>query len=316
MAKATPTKKTTQAAPARTTNGSAAKKAASAKATLVATAGAKKTVGSKPVKAVKPVKPVKSVAASKPPAANVAASKQAVPARKAAAKKTVPAAPKKTVPAAPKKTVPAAAKKAVPQKNAAVEAAPVKAAPAKKAPPVKKAAVKTAAVKTATPVKKVAAVVKKSAPPAAKKPVVRKPTTVICPLSGFEVKPEKPNLSPRVLERLETMLREERARHVAQADTMAAEAELLAAEREGGDTQFDEESGEGDTINIERERDLLLSASANQIVDEIDRALQRIADKTYGVCVPAGRRIAIERLDALPYAETCVDCKARAERRR
>jgi RNA polymerase-binding transcription factor DksA len=316
MAKATPTKKTTQAAPARTTNGSAAKKAASAKAKLVATAGAKKTVGSKPVKAVKPVKPVKSVAASKPPAANVAASKQAVPARKAAAKKTVPAAPKKAVPAAPKKAVPAAAKKTVPQKNAAVGAAPVKAAPAKKAAVKTATPVKKAAVKSATPVKKVAAVVKKSAPPAAKKPVVRKPTTVICPLSGFEVKPEKPNLSPRVLERLETMLREERARHVAQADTMAAEAELLAAEREGGDTQFDEESGEGDTINIERERDLLLSASANQIVDEIDRALQRIADKTYGVCVPAGRRIAIERLDALPYAETCVDCKARAERRR
>ena len=56
---------------------------------------------------------------------------------------------------------------------------------------------------------------------------------------------------------------------------LQAEADQLAAEREGGDTQFDEESGEGDTINIERERDLLLSASAQQIVDEIDRALER-----------------------------------------
>ena len=37
---------------------------------------------------------------------------------------------------------------------------------------------------------------------------------------------------------------------------------------------------------------------------------------TYGVCLPAGRRINLERLEALPYAETCVDCKARAERRR
>ena len=96
----------------------------------------------------------------------------------------------------------------------------------------------------------------------------------------------------------------------------SAEAEQLAAEREGGDTQFDEESGEGDTINIERERDLLLSASAQQIVDEIDRALERIENKTYGLCLPAGRRINLERLEALPYAETCVDCKARAERRR
>ncbi len=144
----------------------------------------------------------------------------------------------------------------------------------------------------------------------------RKPTSVFCPLSGFEVKPEKPNLSPKTIERLKAKLIEERERHVHQADEFAAEAELLATEREGGDTQFDEESGEGDTVNIERERDLLLSASARQIVDEIDRALERINDKTYGVCVPAGRRIALERLEALPYAETCVDCKARAERRR
>jgi RNA polymerase-binding transcription factor DksA len=135
-------------------------------------------------------------------------------------------------------------------------------------------------------------------------------------LSGFEVKPEKPGLSPKTIERLQASLVAERARHVQQADELAAEAEQLANEREGGDTQFDEESGEGDTINIERERDLLLSASAQQIVDEIDRALARIEDKTYGVCLPAGRRINLERLEALPYAETCVDCKARAERRR
>ena len=207
------------------------------------------------------------------------------------------AAPKKTTKAAPAR---AAAKKAVaPAKKVATakKAAPVKkaAAPAKKAPPAKKAVA--------------------AKPEPAKKPA-RKPSTVICPLSGFEVKPEKPGLSPRTMERLEASLLEERARHVAQADQLADDAALLAAEREGGDTQFDEESGEGDTINIERERDLLLSASAQQIVDEIDRALERIKNGTYGVCLPAGRRITLERLEALPYAETCVDCKARAERRR
>jgi RNA polymerase-binding protein DksA len=130
------------------------------------------------------------------------------------------------------------------------------------------------------------------------------------------VKPDKPNLSPRTLDRLRTKLLDERARHLHQADELQAEAEALAVEREGGDTQFDEESGEGDTVNVERERDLLLSASARQIVDEIDRALERIKAGTYGVCLPAGRRISLERLEALPYAETCVECKARAERRR
>ena len=209
----------------------------------------------------------------------------AVPATKAPlAKKGAPAKVAEKVPAKNS----AAMKKAAPVKRAAV------AAPARKAPPAKKAVAK---------------------PEPAKKPA-RRPSTVICPLSGFEVKPEKPGLSPKTVERLQTSLLEERARHVQQADELAAEAEQLAAEREGGDTQFDEESGEGDTINIERERDLLLSASAQQIVDEIDRALARIENKTYGLCLPAGRRISLERLEALPYAETCVDCKARAERRR
>jgi RNA polymerase-binding transcription factor DksA len=236
----------------------------------------------------------------------------AVPAKTALLAKK--AAPAKVADKVPVKS-PAVAKKAAPAKKPAVSA------PAKKALPVKKApapagAKKAAPVKKAAPTKKAPPAKKAVAKPEPAKKPARKPSTVICPLSGFEVKPEKPGLSPKTVERLQTSLLEERARHVQQADELAAEAEQLAAEREGGDTQFDEESGEGDTINIERERDLLLSASAQQIVDEIDRALERIENKTYGLCLPAGRRISLERLEALPYAETCVDCKARAERRR
>jgi RNA polymerase-binding transcription factor DksA len=145
---------------------------------------------------------------------------------------------------------------------------------------------------------------------------VKAKKTVICPLSGFEVMPAAPNLSANTIERLRKKLLEEKTRLAHQADELTAEAEQLAREREGGDTQFDEESGEGDTLNIERERDLLLSASARQVVEEIERALLRVKKGTYGVCVPAGRRIALERLEVIPYAEVCVDCKQRAERRR
>jgi RNA polymerase-binding transcription factor DksA len=135
-------------------------------------------------------------------------------------------------------------------------------------------------------------------------------------LSGWEVMPAKPNLSARTLKRLRAKLIDERNQQLRQAEELQAEAEELAQERDPGDTQFDEESGEGDTVNVERERDLLLSATARQIVDAIDRALARMDAGTYGVCVPAGRRLSLERLEAIPYAEECVDCKARAERRR
>jgi len=107
-----------------------------------------------------------------------------------------------------------------------------------------------------------------------------------------------------------------RPRHVQSAADLAAEAEQLAAEREGGDTQFDEESGEGDTVSVERERDLSLSATERQTVDDIDRALQRIPTGMYGVCVTCLDRIPVARLEVIPWAEQCVKCKARGERRR
>jgi RNA polymerase-binding protein DksA len=125
-----------------------------------------------------------------------------------------------------------------------------------------------------------------------------------------------PALAESTLAKLKVTLEEERDRHLAQADQLLAEAEALATEREPGDTQFDEESGEGDTVSVERERDLALSATARQTVDEIERALARIADGSYGYCVTCGDRIPVARLEVIPWADQCVKCKARGERRR
>jgi RNA polymerase-binding transcription factor DksA len=97
---------------------------------------------------------------------------------------------------------------------------------------------------------------------------------------------------------------------------LQAEAEQLANDREQGDTQFDEESGEGDTVSVERERDLALSASARQTVEDIERALERMPLGTYGLCLTCGDRIPVARLEVIPWAEQCVKCKARGERRR
>jgi RNA polymerase-binding protein DksA len=124
------------------------------------------------------------------------------------------------------------------------------------------------------------------------------------------------NFPAKTLEKLRRLLEEERETYVRQARDLAAEAEALAAEREPGDTQFDEESGEGDTLNVERERDLALSASANQAVEDIDRALRRMDSGTYGICERCGRKIAVARLEALPFAALCIECKSREERRR
>ena len=105
-------------------------------------------------------------------------------------------------------------------------------------------------------------------------------------------------------------LQEERATYLRQAETLQAEADSLTEDREPGDVQFDEESGEGDTLAVERERDLALSAQARAAIDEIDRAVEKIHEGTYGRCENCGTAIPKERLKALPYAALCVKCKS------
>jgi RNA polymerase-binding transcription factor DksA len=80
--------------------------------------------------------------------------------------------------------------------------------------------------------------------------------------------------------------------------------------------QFDEESGEGDTLAVERERDLALSAQASAAVEEIDLAIAKIHDGTYGVCENCNAIIPKERLRALPHASLCVQCKSAGFSRR
>ena len=105
-------------------------------------------------------------------------------------------------------------------------------------------------------------------------------------------------------------LTSERAKYLRSADVFKAEADALAAEREPGDVQFDEESGEGDSLAVEREKDLALSAQARAAVGQIDAALSRIEDRTYGVCVTSGLVIPRERLEAIPWASERVEVKA------
>ena len=265
-------------------------------------------------------KPSPKATAKKAPAKKTPAKK--APAKKTTAKKAP--AKKKTVKKAPvkkttakkgpakKKTVKkATSPRPVPAKKTSAKPTVAKKVPAKPVPAPAKAA---AAARVAAPAKTASGVAPR--PSILEGKTKHGKNTVICPLSGFEVTPGPANLGAKTLGRLRQKLIDEKQRLGHQAEDLTAEAEQLAREREAGDTQFDEESGEGDTVNVERERDLLLSATARQVVDEIDDALDRIKRNKYGVCKPAGRRIALERLEAIPWAQVCVDCKARAERRR
>ncbi|MBA3946644.1 MAG: TraR/DksA C4-type zinc finger protein [Herpetosiphonaceae bacterium] len=63
-----------------------------------------------------------------------------------------------------------------------------------------------------------------------------------------------------------------------------------------------------------RERNMAVAADLQLDIDEIDHALERIADGTYGQCETCGRSIPEERLDARPSATFCIEHQRERER--
>ena len=148
------------------------------------------------------------------------------------------------VPAAKPKTAATKAAKAAkaPPARTGTAKAPAKAGAAK-APPAK---VGTAQAATKAPGRKTASDPKATA----RKATSSKATApkVTAKADSAQVDDERSSSFPaKTLDRLRRLLEEDRETYWRQAHDLAAEAEALASEREPGDTQFDEESGEGDT---------------------------------------------------------------------
>ena len=101
-------------------------------------------------------------------------------------------------------------------------------------------------------------------------------------------------------------------------DVRAQYADLLAEVngRERGETERDELPVDSDipthqadagTATFERERDDAFGADYRGAIAQIDQALGKIEDGSYGICQKCGRTIPDERLQAMPMALLCID---------
>ena len=104
-------------------------------------------------------------------------------------------------------------------------------------------------------------------------------------------------------------LEEEREQLLVQVKGLDAEADVKNW-RDGG---FDDDPADSGSASFERETAQSLSKHARNLLTQIDDALRRMDNGTYGVCERCGERIDLDRLEALPYARLCLDCKRRDE---
>ena len=77
---------------------------------------------------------------------------------------------------------------------------------------------------------------------------------------------------------------------------------------------LDQHQADLGTETFEREKDLSILERIEAELHDVEYALQRLDDGTYGTCEACGKPIADARLDAIPAARLCLEDQARAER--
>jgi RNA polymerase-binding protein DksA len=85
-------------------------------------------------------------------------------------------------------------------------------------------------------------------------------------------------------------------------------------EDETDEETYDNHLADSATATLNREIDYTLEENAELVLKAINEALRRIEEGTYGTCGRCGKPIAEERLEAIPYANRCIDCKRLEER--
>ena len=115
--------------------------------------------------------------------------------------------------------------------------------------------------------------------------------------------------------RFRQALLEERQRIQAALDNLHEENPGSITDETGEDAVYDNHLADTATVTYDRELDYTLEENSEHMLAEIDAALQRLEDGTYGKCTNCSKEIAPERLEARPWATLCIDCQRAREGR-
>lgn len=124
---------------------------------------------------------------------------------------------------------------------------------------------------------------------------------------------KKTPFKKRELQKFRDILLRKRAELIGDVSTM--ENEALRSES-GGTSHLPQHMAEQGSDTYDQAISLDLAAADRQLIREIDDALRRISDGTYGICELTGRPIRPDRLEELPWARYSIDAARELERRK
>jgi len=122
-------------------------------------------------------------------------------------------------------------------------------------------------------------------------------------------------LKKKQLAHIEKRLLKERARALR---SLGLFDEMAKADRESGDSDlavYTDHMADQGTEAMEREKAALFATKEGRYLYRLEEALRRLYNDpdSFGACHTCGKPVGFERLDALPHARYCIDCKLKEE---
>jgi len=120
-------------------------------------------------------------------------------------------------------------------------------------------------------------------------------------------------LTPEKLKYYEELIRKEIEDSRKFLDNINHDQSIGARESSGDLSSYAfHQADQGSDTNL-MEQNVMLAEQEREKMRLLNEALRRISDGTYGVCERCGELISENRLDIVPYARYCIDCKSKEE---
>ena len=122
-------------------------------------------------------------------------------------------------------------------------------------------------------------------------------------------------LSKDQVKQLRQLLITERVKLAEEIKTIAREASTSPRDASGDLSAYTVHLADMAADTYDRELSMNIASSEQELLYQIDDALKRLDDGSYGVCQQCNQPIAMSRLKAVPYASMCIGCQRSKEQK-